>query len=113
MNCEAEKVLIDSKLGGYSSSENVKNFVGPGEITVQITLMEYRELVRISATVQMKIDEANKDKYTRESEIKDLQKKIEELRNENSELKAQLYELTKTEAKTEEPEDPEESSDAL
>lgn len=96
-----EKMLLETKFEGYSNESRKNDFVAPQEITVQITLNEYRKLVETAATTKAQIDAANSDKYARENEIKDLKKKVDELRIENSELKAQLYELSKTEPEEE------------
>ena len=77
--------LIDKKLD--YSFEN-KNFVIEGELTVTITLSEYRDLVSIKATKETEIKKANEDRYNRESENKNL-------KEENAKLKAELYELKK------------------
>ncbi len=70
----------------YCDEKN--NYIGDGEITVTITLSEYRELVSVKAMNDKLIDEANKDRYSRESENQRLKK-------ENDELKAELYEIQK------------------
>ena len=65
-----------------------KNFVIDGELTVTITLSEYRDLVSTKATKDAAIRKADEDKYNRESENK-------RLKDENAALKAELYELKK------------------
>ena len=67
---------------------NVDNFIVENELTVTITLSEYRQLVKNDAISQRQIDEANGDKYTRE-------RQIEQLEEENKKLKSELYELQK------------------
>lgn len=64
------------------------DFIAESEITVTITLHEYRQLVRDKSIADQKIAEANNDKWTRESENTDLKK-------ENASLKQELYELKK------------------
>ena len=64
------------------------DFVGESELTVTITLHEYRELVHSVAITDAKIKEANKDKYERDREN-------EQLKKENAELKQEIYELKK------------------
>lgn len=64
------------------------DFVAEDEITVTITLHEYRELVCKEATAQERIARANEDRFKRESEN-------DSLRKENAELKQELYELKK------------------
>ena len=85
-NATIKDVLLDKKLDRCFSNDN--DFIASQEITVTITLSEYRLLVSNNATRQSAIDCANKDKYQREYEIK-------ALREENAKLKAELYELRK------------------
>lgn len=58
----------------YSNSEN--NFVANQELTVTITLNEYRKLIESGAKAAQKIDEANSDKYKRDAEIATLKAEI-------------------------------------
>ena len=85
-NTVSTNVVLDKKLDGYGGDQNLKNFIAPQEITVTITLSEYRELVQKVATRQADIDKAEADRYERNS-------KIDKLTKENAELKAKLYEL--------------------
>lgn len=78
--------VLEKKLDSYSSNNN--DFVAAQEITVTITLNEYRDLVSFKAVGQKKIDEANSDKYTRDTENA-------KLREEIAALKAEIYELKK------------------
>ena len=80
-------VVLKKKIDEYGT--NFKDFVASHEITVTITIAEYRDLVSKCATRQKDIDDANRDKYTRESENK-------ALKEENARLKAELYELKKS-----------------
>ena len=77
-----------SRLDSYGNGGEYYNLVGGGELTVRITLAEYRDLVTKVATRETAIDQANKDKYQRDQEIK-------KVTDENAELKAELYELKK------------------
>lgn len=98
-NTTVKDVILDKKLDGYRNNDN--DFLASGELTVTITLEEYRKLVEKCATRDYCINEAEKDKYTREHDN-------EELRKENAELKAELYELQKQagdDAESEEQED--------
>ena len=67
---------------------NEDNFVGESEITVTITLNEYRHLVSHVAT---------RDKDVKKAEAEALADRIkaQETEKENAELKAELYELKK------------------
>lgn len=83
-NTVIKDVVLDKKFDGYGTNYN--NFVAQSEITVTITLNEYRALVVDNAKAQSKIDEANKDKYKRDTENKQLQEQVQQ-------LKAKIYEL--------------------
>ena len=85
-NITTKDVILDKKMDGYSFEK--RDFVASGEITVTITLGEYRRLIADNATAQQRIDKANEDKYKRDAEN-------DALKEENSKLKAELYELTK------------------
>lgn len=80
INAVLEQKLDSAKYSG------LENFTAPHELTVTITLNEYRDLVSKVATTQSRIDEANKNKWERDTENK-------KLREEVAELKAKLYEL--------------------
>lgn len=80
INAVLEQKLDNAKYSG------LENFTAPHELTVTITLNEYRDLVSKVATTQSRIDEANKNKWERDTENK-------KLREEVAELKAKLYEL--------------------
>lgn len=67
-------------------SRNLDNFTAPQELTVTITLNEYRKLVSANATASSDIEKANKDKYTREMENKNLKEEV-------AALKAKIYEM--------------------
>ena len=85
-NTTIKDVILDKKMDTYNF--NKENFLASGELTVTITLGEYRDLVEKCATAQKRIDDANEDKYKRNSEN-------DALRAENERLKSELYELQK------------------
>ena len=85
-NTVIKDVLLDKKLDRYGFDNN--DFLAAGELTVTITLSEYRKLVKDCATAQTRIDKAESDRYERNSEN-------EALKKENAELKAELYEMKK------------------
>ena len=85
-NVTTKDVILDKKLQGYGYHEH--DFVASQEITVTITLDEYRELVKEKGTADIRIKETENDKYERNQENDNLKK-------ENAELKAELYELQK------------------
>lgn len=91
--------VLEKKLDTYGN--NNENFVAPAELTVTITLGEYRDIIGKVATRQAAIDKANEDKYSRDSENERLKKEI-------AELKAELYEYQK---KTEAAKEPEEATE--
>ena len=64
------------------------NYVIENELTVKITLAEYRELVSDQATMQSQSKRAEENRFERESENK-------RLKEENETLKAEMYELRK------------------
>ncbi len=76
--------ILGKKLDDYNFEKN--NFTAAGELTVTITLSEYRSLVAANATRKTDIDKANSDKYERENENKRLKEEV-------SRLKAEIYEL--------------------
>lgn len=80
INAVLEQKLDSAKYSG------LENFTAPQELTVTITLNEYRDLVSKVATAQSRIDEANKNKWERDAENKKLKEEV-------AELKAKLYEL--------------------
>ncbi len=61
------------------------DFVGEDEITVAITLNEYRQLVEFHANGENRIEKAEKNKYLREEKIRTLEHRVED-------LSRQLYE---------------------
>lgn len=83
---ELKQTLINKKLNNWNS--NLDDFRAERELTVEITLSEYRELIISKATKDADINEANKDKYTREDENRELKKK-------NKELEFKLFEYRK------------------
>ena len=76
--------ILDKKMESYNWT--AKDYVAENELTITITLSEYRELVKSAATKQYDIDKANEDKYKRDSENKMLREEVEALR-------AKIYEL--------------------
>ena len=76
--------ILDKKMEHYRW--DARDYVAENEITITITLAEYRALVTSEATKQYDIDKANEDKYKRDSENKMLKEEVDSLR-------AKLYEL--------------------
>lgn len=86
-NANVCEVILSTKLDKYGDNSN--DFVATGELTVTITLSEYRALVTNKATRDAAVDKANIDRYQRESENKSLKEEV-------AKLKAELYELKST-----------------
>lgn len=87
-NVTVKDVILEKKMDTYSFEK--RDFKAQGEIMVEITLGEYRSLVSGVATKEKDINDANKDRYERESEIKNLKQQVEALKAENYELKKAL-----------------------
>lgn len=71
-----------------SWGSNLNDFKEEKELTVEITLNEYRELIKSKALKENDIKEANKDKYKREEEI-------EQLKSNTRKLEEKLFEYRK------------------
>ena len=76
--------ILDKKMEHYRW--DARDYVAEGEITITITLAEYRALIASDATKQHDIAHANEDKFKRENENQMLKAEVESLR-------ARLYEL--------------------
>ena len=61
--------VLEKKLKGYGESDN---FVAPRELTVTITLNEYRSLVMGKGVSNKTIDELRRQTYKLEQTIRDL-----------------------------------------
>ena len=83
--------VIKMKTDEYSSNKD--NFEIDGELTVTITLNEYRNLVSVSATKDLLVKQAESDKYTREQENSALKEQNEKLKSENYDLLQKLQEI--------------------
>lgn len=68
-----------SKEVDYSLNQN--DFVLDNEITVTITLHEYRELVENNATSKARIEDANSEKWKCYRENEELKKQVAELKD--------------------------------
>lgn len=76
---ELKKQILDKKMDGYYS--NIDDFKSIDELTVEITLKEYRDLIKEYATKHYDIDKAEKDKYSRDNENRNLKEKVKDLEN--------------------------------
>lgn len=63
-------------------STNKHDYIGDDEITVTITLGEYRELVTKTATSDAEISKAKNALYDKDAQIKKLNERIEQLLSE-------------------------------
>ena len=91
-NMSVKDVVLEKKMNDYCSNND--NFVASQELTVTITLSEYRKLVSSDATRSEAISKANDDRYERESEIKNLKAQVEALKAENYKLKKAVEKAT-------------------
>ncbi|MEA4922200.1 MAG: hypothetical protein VB031_02395 [Eubacteriaceae bacterium] len=82
------EVKYSKSADGYGKSGTVNNYVAEDELTVEITLAEYRDLVRDVALRDKDVKMAEEDKYERETENRNL-------KEENDALKAEMFELKK------------------
>lgn len=85
-NMSIKDVVLEKKMSEYGFDKD--NFLAQSELTVTITLHEYRDLVEKVATRDTAIKAAEKDKYARDSENEALKKEV-------ATLKAELYEYQK------------------
>ena len=83
---EIEESLLKEKLDSYSSE--LKDFQAENELTVEITLNEYRKLIEEKATADYRIKKAEENKYTRDEDNR-------KLKQENKELEMKLFEYRK------------------
>ena len=79
-------LILNMKTESYGFEKN--DFVAPSEITVTITLGEYRSLITKAATADEAIRKAEADKFSRDADNKRLKEMVEALR-------AELYDLQK------------------
>ena len=70
--------VLDKKMDCYNWQ--AQDYVAEQELTVTITLAEYRKLITELATKRYDIDRANEDRFKRENENAALAKECEELR---------------------------------
>lgn len=83
-----ETQVLAKKINGWGSPED--NFVATGEITVTITLSEYRNLIKEKATKDAEIQELRNSKYSADEQTKAAKEEIAELKEQIVKLKS-LY----------------------
>ena len=74
---ESIKKVVELKTDGYGLEE--KNFAIAQELTVNITLSEYRKLVQEVATKDHDVSEARSARWKAEEEVKELKEEVAEL----------------------------------
>lgn len=77
--------MLQKKTEPYSS--NLHDFVADGEITVTITLSEYRDLVSFKANGDSKINELRSCLFKSEQNVRELEEKVKT-------LQSQIFEKT-------------------
>ena len=83
-----ETQVLAKKMAKWNSPED--NFVATGEITVTITLSEYRNLIKEKATKDAEIQELRNSKYAVNEQLKAAKVEIAELKEQIVRLKS-LY----------------------
>lgn len=83
-----ETQVLAKKMAKWDSPED--NFVATGEITVTITLSEYRNLIKEKATKDAEIQELRSSKYSANEQLKAAKAEIAELKEQIVRLKS-LY----------------------
>lgn len=84
-NVNVYEPILDKKLDEYRFAHD--DFAAAGELTVTITLSEYRALVAANATRKADIDKAEIDKFQRDNENRTLKEEVARLQSELYELK--------------------------
>ena len=74
----ADTLILDRKLEHFGKNED---FVAPKELTVTITLAEYRSLVSTNAKSSSEYEKLQKEKWALESENKKLKETLAALRS--------------------------------
>ena len=99
---EATETLLQKKLerNGFSRVDETDNFAETKELTVTITLAEYRELVSKNAISKHMIDEVTKDKWERTNQINKLTEQVNFLKGQLVDYKLKYGELGEEDAGT-------------
>lgn len=91
---EINEELFKAKKGGEYSRKDIRNdFAIPGEITVTITLNEYRALISANAISEKRISDLNSERYDAQDECNTLKQEREKLLKEIAELKIKISDL--------------------
>ena len=80
---ETTETLLTQKLerSYWRTSDNTDNFKEEKELTVEITLAEYRDLIKNNAESNYKIKETENEYNTLKRENEELKKKVENFEN--------------------------------
>lgn len=73
-NISVDSLILDKKLQNYGKNQD---FVAPRELTVTITLAEYRSLVESDAKSRASIEEERTARWKLQNQVQELQKQIE------------------------------------
>lgn len=91
---EINEELFKAKKGGDYSRNDIRNdFAIPGEITVTITLNEYRALISANAISEKRISDLNRESYDAEAECNTLKQERDKLLKEIAELKIKISDM--------------------
>lgn len=80
MSNSSSTQVLEKKLNGYGESDN---FVAPHELTVTITLSEYRSLVMGKGVANKTIDDLRRQTYKLEQTIRELVDELKRSKNDN------------------------------
>ena len=70
-----ENIVLNKKLESYKL--DLHDYVAPQELTVTITLSEYRELLKENAVSKNKIDKLDSEKWKLKGQIDKLKEQVE------------------------------------
>lgn len=75
-------IVLDKKFeDAYYYDNRLDNFKAPHELTVEITLREYRHLIATKAAHDGEMSKARKDTHDLNDQLKELQRQYNELKN--------------------------------
>ena len=82
---KTEPVVYTKNFGDYNQSED--NFVAIQELTVTITLHEYRNLIKASALADNKYDKLQSEKWKIDLELEKVKDQLDEANNKLVQIK--------------------------